>query len=77
MQGSFRCSCNTGYTLDSNGYTCDGMLTQLIQLNLYSCLSRDCLQMLTSAAQTLLMPASISVSTFLGLTHASVMLDTS
>ena len=22
--GGFYCSCNTGYTLDSNGYTCNG-----------------------------------------------------
>jgi hypothetical protein len=23
--GSFTCSCNSGYTLDSNGRTCNGM----------------------------------------------------
>lgn len=25
--GSYTCSCNAGYTLNSNGFTCDGMVT--------------------------------------------------
>lgn len=25
--GSYTCSCNAGYTLNSNGFTCDGMLS--------------------------------------------------
>ncbi len=33
--GSFRCDCNSGYTLDSNGITCSGKLdTEYIHLNM-------------------------------------------
>ena len=34
--GSFECSCNTGYKLESDLTTCSGMSDTLISLNLYS-----------------------------------------
>ena len=32
--GSFTCSCNSGYTLDSNERTCNGLLAKLLYINL-------------------------------------------
>ena len=32
---SFECSCRQGYSLNSNGYTCDGMLSDSVKLNYY------------------------------------------
>lgn len=28
--GSYTCSCNTGYTLSSDGYTCDGEINSIV-----------------------------------------------
>ena len=37
--GSYRCSCNTGYTLNSDGFTCDGIYNtfnlSLLEINMY------------------------------------------
>ena len=32
---SLECSCRQGYSLNSNGYTCDGMLSDSVKLNHY------------------------------------------
>ena len=73
--GSYTCSCNTGYTLNSDGYTCDGeiMKKDIIMYTFASCFS-PCMQTSMSVVQTLPMAANIPVSTFLDLTHASVIM---
>ena len=72
--GSYTCSCNTGYTLNSDGYTCDGKITKK---DVTTCMDGSrfspC-QTSMSVIQTLPMTANIPVSTFLDLTHASVLM---
>ena len=73
IAGSYNCSCNTGYTLNSDGHACDGrqgLTTPAIEAHY-----NDCIQISMSVIQLPPMTVNISVSTLLGLTRVSAILD--
>ena len=75
--GSYTCSCNTGYALNSDGYTCDGEIMKKDDIVPIMCVHASCFspcQTSMSVIQILPMAANIPVSTFLDLTHASVIM---
>ena len=70
--GSYTCSCDTGYLLDSDGQTCDGKMEMLLQ-----CYEAEAyMQISTSAVQVLPTFASTHVTTSTVPTHASAILGT-
>jgi hypothetical protein len=73
--GSYTCSCNTGYTLNSNGFTCDGMLAFECVMKFESSCTLI-LQTSTNAVQTPPILASMPVSTPLDHTLVVATMDT-
>ena len=72
--GSYNCSCNTGYTLNSDGYLCHGACMQYkVEGLLFSYLVP--FQTTTSAAQMLRMLANTHATMSLAPTLVSAMLD--
>ncbi len=73
IAGSYNCSCNTGYTLNSDGHACDGRqgLTTPPIVADYN----DYMQMSMSVTQLPPMTANTPASILLGLTHVNAILD--
>ena len=72
--GSYTCSCNVGYTLNSNGFTCDGTLTFECVVKLVSSYTLI-LQTSTNAVQIPPIPASMPASIPLDRTLVVVIMD--
>ena len=72
--GSYTCNCNAGYTLNSNGFTCDGMLAfECVVKFVSSCTL--ILQTSMNAVQTRPILVSMLASTLLGRTLAVATMD--
>ena len=71
--GNYTCSCNSTYTLNSNGYDCDGMNNNVPYYNNSNL--QHIIQTSTNAFQAPPMPASRSVSTLQDHMFVSVMMD--
>jgi NAD-dependent dihydropyrimidine dehydrogenase PreA subunit len=73
IAGSYNCSCNTGYTLNSDGHACDG--TQRLTTPTVVADYNECMQISMSVIQLPPMTANTPASILLDLTHVNAILD--
>ena len=83
-EGSYTCSCNSGYTLSSDGRSCNGMYSSSVQFILHTTEPSNTLgdvitilqfQILMNAAHQVLMTVTMSVPTLKAPTHVPVTVD--